>query len=438
MDDNITRQEIDDFRRRNSKKDSYKNRIFNYKRSTNDEYTGEKLYYSSKGKTATVEQPRHYSTEKTANVDHVVPIDQMIDKYGGVVSKEQLRRITNSDYNLAVTSEARNKSKLNMSNHEYLYKKFKNGTAESITTTYNMLQNEATATVSNFADVIVTSVSEKTGKVLKVDKKILRQTTNKIGDTTHSAVNSGTSAALMSLATSSINNITFFASGEKDLDEALRDVGRDAAGSFVGAEGLDLTQQAISDILKHCRNSERAKMLSMDLPIAEISTIIMVGNSVIKYISDDITAEECVTEILMNGAGAMAYSLGMVIGGPAGAIISSVVVAQISITVLEYKQAKKLSTEKECQINHLVGEALIEMEKQRKNLQQMINEKYTEWDVVFDVGFKQIFVSAIDNNVDGITEGLNTILCIFNERAKFCTINEFNLFFDDSDSILVL
>ena len=40
------------------------------------------IYYSEKGKNASKNQSRHYTTNTTANVDHVEPIDQLIDKYG--------------------------------------------------------------------------------------------------------------------------------------------------------------------------------------------------------------------------------------------------------------------------------------------------------------------------------------------------------------------
>ncbi|MBP3887728.1 MAG: hypothetical protein J6F30_08790, partial [Cellulosilyticum sp.] len=196
MPEDFTRQDIDDYARRNTKKDSYKNRVFDGKRTTFDEYTGEKLYYSSKGQ-ASIGSQRHFTTKTTANVDHVVPLDQIKNKYSGKVSKAQLKRIANSDHNLAVTSESLNKSKSNMSNHEYLYKQLKKGTPESITTTYNMLHKEIVASITMSADVNITRVSEKTGNILNVNKKILEKTTNKMGCITSSIVSSGSAAALM-------------------------------------------------------------------------------------------------------------------------------------------------------------------------------------------------------------------------------------------------
>lgn len=436
MTEDLKRQDIDDFARRNTNEDSYKNRVFNGRRTTLDEYTGKKLYYSSKGQTATVNQTRHFTTKTTANVDHVIPIDQIKDKYKGKVSKEQLKRIANSDYNLAVTSEALNKSKSNMSNHEYLYKQLKSGKPENITTTYNMLQKEIVANATTYVDINVTKVSEKVGDILNTDKKTLSKVTTKVGTTSSSIINSGTAAAVMSLTVSSINNLTLVATGEKSVKSAMKDVAQDTTGSFISAAGLDLTQYTIADIAMNCKNTDLARIFSKDLPITEISTMIMVGNSVIKFINDEISTEECVTEILMNGVGVIAYQLGMLSGGPAGAIIASVVCSQVCKVITDYKNIQKLSDERLEKVSTLAAQALVEMEHQRDVLKEMIDMKYSQWNQMLDDGFEAIFKSTLNNDSQGIATGLNTILGIIDENVTFSTQEEFDSFFDNENSVL--
>lgn len=89
MSEKISREDIDDYYQRNVKKDSCKNRLFDGKWTTLDEYTGETLYYSAKGINATSDQGSHFSTAKIANVDHIVPIDQLIEKHGNSINKDQ-------------------------------------------------------------------------------------------------------------------------------------------------------------------------------------------------------------------------------------------------------------------------------------------------------------------------------------------------------------
>ena len=78
------------------------------------------------------------------------------------------------------------------------------------------------------------------------------------------------------------------------------------------------------------------------LPIAEIATIVMVSNSVKKFVDGDISSDECVTEILMNGAGSLALALAPVTGGTA--IVTSIVIGAICHTIsnaiFSYKRLK--------------------------------------------------------------------------------------------------
>lgn len=78
----IPRSKLDDAARRNTNSDSYKNRYFDGKQSAIDEYTGKKIYYTSKG---------YHTTQTTSNTDHVVPINVAKERYGGIVSNEALK-----------------------------------------------------------------------------------------------------------------------------------------------------------------------------------------------------------------------------------------------------------------------------------------------------------------------------------------------------------
>ena len=132
----IKRSDVDDVGRRNINKNSFKNRMFDGKRSMEDAYTKEKIFYASHD---------HFTPNTTANIDHIETIDGLIKEYGKDVSKEELKRVLNSDYNLAVTSEALNKAKSSQSNHEYLLQQIKKGHPKDLKTSYNMLSKELSA-----------------------------------------------------------------------------------------------------------------------------------------------------------------------------------------------------------------------------------------------------------------------------------------------------
>lgn len=419
----IKRQDIDDFGKRNSNKDSYKNRYFDGKRSAIDEYTGERVFYSSKG---------HYTTKTTANIDHVIPIDQLTKRYGKDVSRAELKSIANSDYNLATTSEALNKAKSNMSNHEYLWKKLKNGDPEDFTTTYNMLHKETSSETAVFASVKTSKISTKVKKLTK--NNIDFNPSKSVGK----AVNAGTASALIALTISSCNNLAQIAAGEKSIGEAVKDIAFDSGSSFVSSAGVSLMQDGVVNICKEYASKDIAKFVAQDLPIAEITTAVMVGRSVLRCLDGEITEEECATEIILNGAGYFAFKIGMLCGGPAGAVVASLIVSQISATVLKYQQEKKIAAKRMAQFNRIVSDALIALEKQKDILADFREKEREKLAKAFNTGFEYIQISILQNNVDGITDGLNCILSVFNEKCTFQSLDEFNEFFDDENAVLVL
>ena len=140
----------------------------------------------------------------------------------------------------------------------------------------------------------------------------------------------------------------------------------------------------------------------------------------------------------MNGIGLTAYGVGMSLGGTAGAIMTSVVCAQICKTVAEYRNINKLTQQKLSRVNSIAAEALIEMEYQRNTLKKMIDEQFSQWDSQFNLGFEEIFKSTINNDVTGIAIGLDRMLNVFGESVKFKTFEEFDEFFMDENAVLKL
>lgn len=114
MSDKIKRSQVDDINRRNNAADSYKNRSFGNKKSITDEYTGKRIFYNA----------NKHINEKQSNVDHIVPLDEQIRRYGSDLTPEQIRTMANADANLANTNASLNKSKGALNNHEYIAKKY--------------------------------------------------------------------------------------------------------------------------------------------------------------------------------------------------------------------------------------------------------------------------------------------------------------------------
>lgn len=414
MSASIKRKDVDDFARRNTKDDSYKNRLFDGKRTTTDEYTGKKLYYSSKG---------HFSTKTTANIDHIVPIDQMIKEYSTHLSPAEIKDITNSDYNLAATAESLNKAKSNMSNHEYLYKQFTKGKYEDLLTSYNMLEKEFTANAAISTNVAVRRV----GNTFGMNKTFSAE----IGNASGNIAAAGSSTAVVTLTMSSIKNLAMVATGKKTIKEATQDVAKDGATGFVSAAGIQLAQETV----KKLASSQILGSATKFIPgVSQIATIAMVGNSVMKFAEGEMTSEECAIDILMNGVGGLTIALAPITGGASivATIVAGAIIQTINTVVSAYKEGKRLDIKRDSEFRRIVAEASIALESQRRRLEQLKLAEQTKFKMACDKGFEQIFLSSLNNDADGIAQGLNCILSNFNEVCQFKTLAEFNDFFDDT------
>ncbi|MGE4284708.1 MAG: hypothetical protein AB7G87_13520 [Clostridia bacterium] len=423
----IERSDIDNYWRRNSSKDSFKNRKFDRKRTIKDEYTGKKIHYSQTEKGT-------LKGKDVANTDHVTPIEVIKQRYGDSLPAEDLNEMTNADANLAMTNQQLNQSKGQLTNGEYLLKQWKEGKPVNATTTYNMLKVQVQSEVAIFTDANGRKIANAASKAFVTAAPAV----NQAREYAVSGLNAGMDVAIVTMTISTINNIVLCASGEKSVKEAGKEILQMTGSSFVAGTAVDILQRASMDLAGKSGFDILSNVANGGLPVAEISAAIMISNSVIKYVNGDIDGEQCVTEILMNGAGVIAYSLGMSVGGPAGAVIASVICSQVCKAMIDYKNIEKLSKEKLARVNSIATEALTEMEYQRNILKNMVKEKYQKWDSAFDNGFEHIFISTLNNDVEGISSGLNRILSIFGETVSFSSREEFNEFFDDEKAVLTL
>lgn len=414
MDDEILRNQIDDLGRRNYRKNSYKNRYFKGKRTQIDEYTGEKIYYSSKNK---------YKTDKTSNIDHVKPIDGLIKRYNGKLTVNEIRALANSDFNLAATSEKLNKSKGALDNHQYLIRQIKSKNPENIKTTYNMLKRQVESEVAIKATTTTMKLIDSSGNLLKIDNVGVSNTSIKYGVLVGNSVYSGMEASLISLTTSTINNIVSVAIGEKDINKATKDVFNDTNSSFIISAGVNLVNNGVLN-----------KFPLDKIALSKISSSVIIGNLVLKYINDEISVKECVSDIIINGMAEVVCGLSGVNIYVASSIIVSKIITEINKSIIQYKNIMKLSKEKLKQVNEIEAMALVEMEYQRNILKDNIIKQFNYWDEQFDEGFEEIFISSIANDVDGMSSGLEKILTIFDKEVRFKTSEEFEEFFMDDNS----
>lgn len=445
----VERKDIDHPYRRNTAPDSYRMRAFGDKASAADEYTGERVYIAIRRK----DHVAHHVTAKTAQVDHIIPIDTLIQENrdairDGYLTKEDLREIANSDQNLAVTSHRINESKQQKSNFEYIVYKWKNGKPENITTTVNMLVTQAnarayttTAIMAKKQGHFVNQQLEGHGSVAGSIGNTYQKVSEKSGTIAAEGIATGTESGISAMAVSGIRNIVKTLNDKKSVEDAVKDTAKDSATSFVFGAGGHLLEQGKNALAKKAAINSLEK-----ISINQAAMVATTALTIMKYADGEISGAEAAEDMAMTGVGLyLMQSIGTAIGGPAGFIAASLTVAAIEEGVAICKQGisnyKKDSKDREKYIatfNQIASEAHYVLEEQKKHLEELFSAHRKDFNSHIESGFQKLLSSAMENDAEGIAHGIDLLLEPFHGEACFSTEEEFETFFHDPNAVLEL
>ena len=439
----IERKDIDNLYRRNTGQDSYRMRKFDNHASTTDEYSGERIFITVKRNGVAA----HHVKENMAEVDHITPIDTLIKENeqairDGYLTKDDLKEIANSDYNLAVTSHRINNAKRQKSNFEYLVYKMKQGEPENITTTVNMLTMQAQSRAASTTELTISKTQGMAGKGLGLaDGKHTAEAKRTGSKIAGNSVAAGTETGIVAGAVSGIRNALKVARGDKSLKDAARDTAQDSAASFVTGTAWAAMEQG-KNIAARKVSMHALEKISLNQAAMAATTAL----TLVRCVSGEISEAEAVEDIAMTGIGLFAMkTIGTAVGGPAGMIAASLAVAAIEETVFickrdiaEYqadldKRKKYLSA-----FNRMAVEVENAIRKQREILKEVFADYRIDFDSAMDEGFGQLLQSALENDAEGIARGIDTLMRPFGSKSAFSTVEQFQSFMEQPDAVLVL
>lgn len=155
----------------------YKEKQRHGEKKIKDEYMGKDNLYVSQNN-----MPDNYNDEthrKQAQPDHIVPLKQLHEQYkhNYALDDSDLKRIANSESNLAITSAEINQVKRNMTNKQYIEWMDEHGKPLDENTKKIMLQKQKEATKSIESDVNKTVAKNLVGKG-QVDEKAMKNAVN--------------------------------------------------------------------------------------------------------------------------------------------------------------------------------------------------------------------------------------------------------------------
>lgn len=155
----------------------YKEKQRHGEKKIKDEYMGKDNLYVSQNN-----MPDNYNDEthrKQAQPDHIVPLKQLHEQYkhNYALDDSDLKRIANSESNLAITSAEINQVKRDMTNKQYIEWMDEHGKPLDENTKKIMLQKQKEATKSIESDVNKTFAKNLVGKG-QVDEKAMKNAVN--------------------------------------------------------------------------------------------------------------------------------------------------------------------------------------------------------------------------------------------------------------------
>lgn len=405
------------------KMNEFKEHIRSENTEVKDPYTGKKILYSQK------EAQENFGNIKSSlEIDHDISIKELFEKYKKHpwIKPEDIKEVANSETNLQALSLETNRAKGAKTGEELI----------------NHLKEKQFITDNNVEEK-VKKARRETEK--KLDRNLKQKMAKNVVHTYNSAgIEGAKNAGGMTLTISGLLNIIDFINGKKSLEEAIWDVSssasKAAALGYITSGTTTVISHTIDSTFTSSSSSFLQKLGNSNASAKVITTVIIIGDTVKRYISGEMTTKECLIELGEKGATFAALSPAMavgqacipvpVVGAAVGALVGSIVTSGICQSIKRVlcnselqKQHEKLIAEYE--------EILRYQKKFRKDLDIILSNYLKDYENCFNDSLTQIGEGFRLGNINQMIEGANKITRKLNGEVKFENIDEFKEFFMD-------
>lgn len=423
-----------------NKRNKFKEDFFYGNRTEKDYITGETLHVNSKAAKSKYRKENY--TKHIADVDHIIPEKQVHKKLKNnpYLSDEDVKEIANSKSNYRITSARLNRHKRHGSNLKVAFE-----------SKSKLKKARLNLNVNSRARLIGDQVRAEISLNINATLKTVNNMAN---DFSTGSVNS-LEASAIAIMIEGVRNLYLVANGEKEFEEAAKDMGKLTSNiAFLGG-GIQVMTTGINNTLRNNGNAALQRIVNSNQVTQVISIALILKDSLVRYINGDINGEEFFREIGERGVGIVSGTIGAVIGQAVvpipfvGAFIGAVVISTVCIGI--YKTCNVFMDswksiinsfdehkEKLSRVNYIAFQALNEMERQRNILKDMIGKQFSQWGEQFNLAFEEIYSATMNDDINGISNGLDRMLNVFGESVKFKTFEEFDEFFMHENSIFTL
>ena len=441
------------------KREQYKNEIYG-KRNTHEDYlTGNTLHKNSRA--AANKYGRHNMTKHTGDVDHIVPLASVHDmaKANPFLTDNDVKEASNRWNNYRLTQSKLNRAKGGKINFEMAKEAIKKGEfimggkqiIDGTISTAGIGAEFTAKTVKNASEFTVKSVYKTVrnpSETISTAKKAITDATKAVSDNSSNMITSAKDAvenAQIYIGMAAVRNMCLIADGKMSVQEASVELGKMTAR--IGAHGVitDTADVALKNAAKSTGNQVLKKIGGSPAILLGVIAVSIAESVVMSLMQDKkLSAEQIFSDLFSNTLGSFTGLLQTAAMFPpyGGLVATSLLVTTVCSEIYALygwiRGDDNRSREKLARISRLEREALAEMERQRNILKDIVNSHNQLFDEKVSKGFDYIFQGSLANNAEAVAEGLDEILFLVKKSVKFKTMDEFNKFFDDENSVLAL
>ncbi len=358
-----------------------------------------------------------------AESDHIHPLERIHDahKTDAFLTNEDIRNAANSSDNLEVNSRQYNNAKRSRTNEEFM--------------------NDRDYRGRKGLELTEDAEREAVRRGREAQESIYRQlrkasVKNAVSAFHNAGIQGAKNSGLAALTMSGIMNAAAVLKGEKDTKAAIADTlkagGTGAATGYMMSGGLTVLSQKLS----YSTSQLMQTIAKSQLPGQIITAVMIVGGTLKRYASGELSTEDFITELGEKGAGYAAGAYGFavgqavipipVVGGVVGSMIGYALSGALYGGFMETLNGAKLAHDERIRVERECQEAVRMLQEYRVNIEGMISRYLKENISVFHEAF-DMMKSAFDiGDADGFIFGANMITQNFGGNVAFKNMQEFD------------